>query len=556
MARLIPKLDLSDISNDSERKIAEALVQQLPDSNIVIHGFNWTARNKRGKIVEGECDCIVLDPEYGMLFIEVKGGIIKFLPEENEWVRVSYQAESDLPIKDPFGQVERNMYKIVNYIKQNYGDDSFPCTFGFAVAFPDGQFQGQPPASAQREQIFDANTLNDLTTAVRRVLTSFSRGSRPKMDKQTFSRLKNALLPKYEIVPILCQSIEVQERMLYRATQDQQRILSVLAQQKFAAIEGGAGTGKTLLAVAKAQQLAEAGLRTLLVCYNRALKDWLVDTLTGEFEDLLSVQTYHNLVTELCEQTNVMFIDKENPPTQEMWDDVAPERLMDACDLLTTDEKFDAVIVDEGQDFKNLWWTSLESVFRDPENKSAYYIFFDTRQNLFVKDEFELPPELPPPFSLTTNCRNTTSIAEHCASIIDEEVETRSSSPTGIPPEVHDSADWATGFRAAENLVQKLCRKDGDALEPSQITILTPGYAKREWPERFRRFEVTDDMEKWRNNEAVLIASLHQFKGLESDAVVLLTPTLPDIHGRYHIENYVARSRAKHVLHVIYVEQS
>ena len=82
MARLIPKIEPSDIRNSSERKVAEALVRQLPDSNIVIHSFNWTAKSRFDTIDEGECDCIVLDPDRGMLFIEVKGGIIKYLPDE------------------------------------------------------------------------------------------------------------------------------------------------------------------------------------------------------------------------------------------------------------------------------------------------------------------------------------------------------------------------------------------------------------------------------------------------------------------------------------------
>ncbi|NJO76961.1 MAG: DEAD/DEAH box helicase family protein [Leptolyngbyaceae cyanobacterium RM1_406_9] len=52
-------------------------------------------------------------------------------------------------------------------------------------------------------------------------------------------------------------------------------MLNILRYQKRAAIIGGAGTGKTLLAIEKAAQLAESGLRVLFVCYNTNLAKWI-----------------------------------------------------------------------------------------------------------------------------------------------------------------------------------------------------------------------------------------------------------------------------------------
>ena len=138
MAQLIPQIEPSDIRNSSERKVAEALVRQLPDSNIVIHSFNWTAKDDNGNVIQGECDCIVLDPDRGMLFIEVKGGIIKYLPDEGIWVRIPSRESK---IKDPFGQVSHNMHQIVSFAKKNLERDQFPCPYGFVVAFPTAGLQ-------------------------------------------------------------------------------------------------------------------------------------------------------------------------------------------------------------------------------------------------------------------------------------------------------------------------------------------------------------------------------------------------------------------------------
>ncbi len=84
---------------------------------------------------------------------------------------------------------------------------------------------------------------------------------------------------------------------------------------------------------------------------------------------------------------------------QTFWNSVAPEALMQACDGLGPEHKFDAVVVDEGQDFRELWWTSLEAVFRDPDAKGCYYVFYDPRRNQYV-DKPSLPAEFGAPYPL------------------------------------------------------------------------------------------------------------------------------------------------------------
>ena len=66
---------------------------------------------------------------------------------------------------------------------------------------------------------------------------------------------------------------------------------------------------------------------------------------------------------------------------------------MQATDILDESEKFDAIVVDEGQDFNELWWASLQGMFKDPNNMEAYYVFFDPNQNIF-----NLEPTIPPDF--------------------------------------------------------------------------------------------------------------------------------------------------------------
>jgi len=80
MARLFPKIDPKEIENPGERKVAQALVEQLPSRVEVFHSFNWLKTNDKGRLIQGECDFVLLDSENGILFVEVKGGSLEFFP--------------------------------------------------------------------------------------------------------------------------------------------------------------------------------------------------------------------------------------------------------------------------------------------------------------------------------------------------------------------------------------------------------------------------------------------------------------------------------------------
>ncbi len=553
MARLFPALDPAEIENPGERAVARVLAEQLPNRVEIFHSFNWLARNRQGTIQEGECDFVLLDPESGLLFVEVKGGSLVF--DGREWVR-EVRGEHRSLNKDPFAQASRGMHDIVELVKRRFprAGDELPFTYGFAVAFPDCRVTGTLPPSIQPELILDAARLRNTPDAVRRIFASFSRRIHRGLDDREVESVREALYPKYQLVPVIWRKIEDQEERLRRLTADQQRILDILANQPKAAIRGVAGSGKTILALAKAQAIARDGVRTLFLCYNRPLKDWLQDAVPESFSENLVVDTYHGLTDELCKAAGVPLWEMGNPKARDFWTDVAPEALMQACDQLGAAYKFDAVVVDEGQDFHDLWWTSLDSVFRDPDNKVCYYVFYDPKQNLYV-DNPSLPGELGQPFELPENCRNTIRIAEHCASLVGYENKYRDGAPMGDEPEIARVRTLTDAFREAGKRVRALCMPNLGGLKMSQVVVLAPGFTEKKWPAHFDTIPLTKSFEQWGHSECVLIASWSRFKGLEADAIVIIE--MPSTNEpRDNANRYVARSRAKHVLMVIQVEET
>lgn len=76
----------------------------------------------------------------------------------------------------------------------------------------------------------------------------------------------------------------------------------LLERQRRAAIEGAAGTGKTILAEPKATRLAAAGQRVLLLCFNQALAGWLASRAAG-FE----ARSFHGFCRERATAAGLSF---------------------------------------------------------------------------------------------------------------------------------------------------------------------------------------------------------------------------------------------------------
>lgn len=557
MARLIPKVAVDEIAVKSERDTARFLVDQLPNDCIIYHSYPWlkTDRNDKGNttIMEGETDFVVILPSHGMLILEVKGGEIDYDNTSRQWSRVL--GNGDLkPIQDPFEQARRNTHYLEKAIKlRGYqGASSLPFAFGYAVVFPDCDYKGPTPAGGEPAIIFSANDLPFLDRRITSALNQWSRRDKPqRLSSGDVSNITRAISPGFDLLPVLFRKIEEQEEKLFRLTKEQHNVLGFLGQKQRACIEGVAGSGKTMLAQAQAEKFADQGKSTLLVCYNKTLAKWIGDSIADDYKDRITVKHFHGLCAEWIRKAGMSFA----PPSHNadlFWKDEAADQLMDAIDMVP--EKFDAVIVDEGQDFYPNWWMPLELV-NSAGDEGAMYVFYDPRQNLYV-DQKGSVPALGEPFNLPTNCRNTRSIADKCSQILDVDIVTRDDAPQGSDPIVLTlELDYDIKKRVERYINDWV--KQGK-LKPSQVAVLSPNKKERSSIKDLHTasgIRITEDIDDWRENRGVLFSTVKNFKGLEADAVIIIdVPAKEDSTFFKKSDYYVACSRAKHLLVVIHKE--
>ena len=559
MARLIPKVDIDEIAVKSERDTARCLVDQLPNDCIIYHSYPWlkTDRNDRGNttIKEGETDFVIILPSHGMLILEVKGGEITYDEDSRDWSRVLGNGRLK-SIQDPFEQANRNTHYLENAIKRRgyQGANSLPFTYGYAVVFPDCEYKGPTPVGAEPAIIFSASDLPYLDRRITSALSQWTRRDKPTpLTPIEVNNIKKSISPAFDLLPVLFRKIEEQEEKLFRLTNEQQNLLNFLGQKQRACIEGVAGSGKTMLAQAQAEKFADAGKTVLFVCYNKTLAAWINDSIADEYKTLITVTHFHGLCAGWIRKAGMSF----SPPSpsylaNEFWQDEAADSLMDAIDMVP--EKFDAVIVDEGQDFYPNWWMPLEMI-NSAGDAGAMYIFYDPRQNLYVDQKGSLPA-LGEPYNLPTNCRNTRSIAGKCSEILNVDIPTREEAPLGEKPTVLTLGLNYDVKKRVERYINEWV-KDGN-LKPSQIAILSPNKKERSSISDLNAaqgIKITEDIDAWREDKGVLFSTVKSFKGLEADAVLLIDiPEEEDTGFFKQSDYYVACSRAKHLLVVIHKE--
>ena len=194
---------------------------------------------------------------------------------------------------------------------------------------------------------------------------------------------------------------------------DQVAVLDHARGIRRAVVTGPAGSGKSILAAEKARRFAREGFRTLLVCFNQRLASELLhETAEAPAPHGLEVATFHRLCERLASEAGCLPPKPPDPQPSEWWDRDLPHALAQAIDSPAV-PRFDAVVVDEGQDFQRDWLDTLDLLLDKP-GESPFWVFHDPGQALFRPDVVADVPGLTP-LELFENRRNPGPVAELAA---------------------------------------------------------------------------------------------------------------------------------------------
>lgn len=559
MTTMIPDLSeaqLNDLPSKAEAKVYRALRDKLPQEYVVFFQVGWILQREEEQAKDGETDFLVCHPDHGYLCIEVKGGGVGFDATTGDWFSVDRHQQKH-PINNPISQALKAKYSIRSKLNEHprwRGLALGNVLRGHAVFFPDvGDTNALSRPDMPALLIGSSSTLKDPKKWIDDAFTYWGNnaGSLTPIGRRGIDVIREVFARSFIVAPLVSSRLADQEERRLILTKDQLRVLDFLRSHRRVAVSGGAGTGKTVLALEKARRLASEGFKTLLTCYNRQLADHLSSLCSGMTN--LDVMSFHQLCYRQVERANqasgrdLVAEAKVTYPGKDLYDVQLPNAFAYSLEVLP--DRYDAIVCDEGQDFREEFWVPLELLLSDYE-RSPLYVFYDDNQNIYARaGTFPIRDE---PFTLTTNCRNTAPI--HSAAY--KHYKGVPVSPPDIEgDDVQFDASPGRDAQASKinaRIVDLIARQGVTA---GDITVLiADALRKTDYYTTLRRLPLPKPAtwleEGIRSNDTVLIDTIQRFKGLESPVVILWGLDTIDLTRSEELL-YVGISRAKSLLVVV-----
>lgn len=537
MAIMIPTVMEEDNFSYGEREVFKALKEKLSNDYTVFHSIRWNARNEKNTVVWGESDFTVFHPKKGIIVIEVKSGGIECI--NNKWNYIRTDNGERHSMKNPLKQADKSKYRFIDLIDDLFIDcpenDKKYCMVESAVWFPSVKNRdtiGTLPMEFHNEITLLEDALKKPQSYIESLFDFYEGYKHTNLDEKASEKIKDAFAPHYQVMPSLRSKRIVREEMFLRLTKEQNYLLEYLDEQRTAAIQGTAGTGKTLLAIEKAKRLAKTG-KVLFLCYNKFLREYLREQKETNKKLYENIEFY-SLPKLACEKLHVPKIDLDGILDYlESYDDYEWE--------------YKHIVIDEGQDFKQNQIERLSDIALLQDG--AFYVFFD--KNQFVQG-YEYPDWLRDAecrLILNTNCRNTLAIANTSGKPVKIKPNVKRKSVPGDMPCFY--------INGSENEVKKRITKLIDEYRINEysyenIVILTVKTEESSILKDTVRLG-NHNILKERSNRGVLFTTARKFKGLEADAIIIVdvdSDTFKDIENKRLF--YVGGSRAKHKLDIVY----
>ena len=563
MARIYPQwIPESERKENPERQAEYFVYDQLSklgDNWLVLYGSAIKWAHRYG-VSDREADFIIAHPDLGVLMLEVKGGSIT--RDGNVWyttrlreLRKPADRRVRKPIKNPYTQAtdaaKAYERKLDDYVRaQHLPTRTFD--IATAVCFPDievpeGFYLGGdalPEITLDRGDVADIGPLRDRIYQVMKLYQG-QKGDPP--GKEGLELLKTVFAHGWHINSFMTYQLQTAEERRKELTEEQFNLLYSLQGNPKMLIPGCAGSGKTMIAAEKARRLAEEVQRVLLTCYNENLADNLRE---GDFvRPSMLVTNFHGLCYQLASSSKEVDLPSRwpgEPGTEEekrFYNVTMPEALeLAAVDLNMT---FDAIIVDEGQDFKTSWLETLYRLLTDPE-QGVFYIFYDDNQRIYHRESI---PFNWPSYRLSKNMRNSNPIFEQVKCYYHRPEAIFPSGISGPEPWFVSLKDYADEYEAVQSVLEQLTEQG--ILLP-QVAILTPRAQKNSiWgqkPDKPGKFAPVWQLKTVANQ--VACCTIYSFKGLERPVIILTE--LEHVYPKTAEELlYVAMSRARDYLIVI-----
>ena len=492
-----------------------------------------------GKKPEYEIDFIIAIPEKAIICLEVKGGIINYSGAKDEWSQ-----NSRVMSKRPDSQASSAMHALIKGFYDLIGD----MAIGWGLCFPDGDLNSKAlPTSLDSNQIIDQLSLLHLDKALEFLFDFIIKqnSSRKGSKNWMYNKFKTQLLRDIGFVQALSTRVKYNNRRFIELTNTQISIFNRLKANKNIITTGPAGSGKTIIAKTLAQDLLDKKQKVLFLCFNRTLANKIRYDFDRN-ETLIEVVTFHSFARKIIDTYNTSWW-KSNSTSKDFWELDVPVKLEECLPFYK--DSFDAIIIDEGQDFKELWF---ELIFSLGKNNFSKHIFMDEMQDIFGHYTKIPNEENFIKYSLPENCRNTKTIVSYLSKILSKNIETFDNSPKGEEVVIKTFKNQTEQQKYLIDEIKYLTIEQGISTEQILVLLNT---SKAEScfgaSTKVGKLEIKALDNKGRfQKDAINYTNINTFKGLEADIVFIIDTEKLELNQKQE-KLYTQASRARHKLYIL-----
>ncbi|MCC5803786.1 3'-5' exonuclease [Rossellomorea vietnamensis] len=614
MAYTIPEAIRSS-ATAGERLLFRTLKTYLPDDYIVY--YEPEIHGKRP-------DFVIIGPDLGLVVLEVKDYTKNTLLQLNhdEWTLHTSSGEQR-KTKNPLKQARDYVFHIADVLKKDKNLVQLEGRYQFQLKFPYGfgavftrlhqkdfienglYAVVEPSFCLTRDEIDpekDGFSEENLIEKIVNMFTIPYRLQNP-LSKEEMDAIRYHLFPEVRISAEFKQPVPYQDQLLLslhdiKAMDLHQENLAKQIGDKNRLIRGVAGSGKTLILASRAKLLAkeQPDWKILILCYNISLArniEQIVFHMMNEPDNLfdfdfsgsenvqekkhhISVRNFHSWL-----KNDLKIKEKELPTVL--------EKIKNGEAILPT---YDAILIDEGQDFESSWF-ELVSGLLNPETKSLLLVE-DRAQSIYKRKRSYLQ-DMGLSFQgrskvLSINYRNTAQVVKFAwdfyktHSSLKNKVVTRefegeiiapqSTRRKGIEPAIIKKGDFHQEARFVARQIKKLNEEKHvpfsemlilyrikKSFSTSYIDILKRELQK----EQIDYFWLTENSESKRSFEKddnrVKISTIDSSKGLDFQAVFIVNVDNMPFALEEDVERevsllYIGMTRAKEYLCLSYSGES
>ena len=336
--------------------------------------------------------------------------------------------------------------------------------------------------------------------------------------------------------------------------------------QEHVRVRGVAGSGKTQVLAYRAGKLASEGYRVLILTFNITLWHYIRDMVQRspfEFEwERLTFNHFHGFCKDILNQFGEKW--PSNDGVEDVFKTTVPNKVLQVISGQEF-EKYDAILIDEGQDYFIEWYSMLCSFLSD---RDEVVVVCDKKQNIYGREMEWLDKRRAGVekfgnwIELKTIVRLPEKIAELTKEFSEEfdlnqDVRVEKIERPDLFNQFQEHSIWwniepNTWIDKLDEAFD-LVKKNSPDIHPSDIVVLLPnkefGIRYAEHFVKEKKIEVNHVFENqteeryhrrkkafWMGDSRIKMSTIHSFKGWESLNVILLIP-------QYSIEEFEIYNR-------------